>query len=196
MKAMRFRKFLAFIAVLGVVSNAPLNIHADTEAPKSFHITNEISDNFAQKVINSYLQIPESVRLSFENSGGTIELSTNDLGVKFYGKENTVLAYIDTDTLTIYIDYREKAVKSVQHEIGHYLDYSNGWLSSTDEFKRIHNEEVSSFCKVHKTAKQNTNTTVEYFAESFEFYINNSQTLLASCPQTYAFIDAIVKGGN
>lgn len=200
---MKFKKFLVALALIGVVSSSPLTINADygtqinadITVPTSFNVSDAISEDFVQKVAESYLQIPESIRLSFESSGGSVQLTEEDLGIRFYGKNNTVLALYTPETNTVYIDYREKAIKSVQHEFGHYVDYSHNWISQTDEFKRIHNAEVASFCKIHKTAKQNTNTPIEYFAESFQFYINNPQTLLASCPQTYAFIDAIVKGG-
>ena len=147
-----------------------------------------VSINFVKKVDSYYLLIPENVRIHFNNSGWIMLISKESLGPRVWGQNISVLGTTCYDEHVIYIDNRDKAAPCITHEFGHYIDYSLGFISESEEFINIYNAERNTFCSVHSTHANNTNTYMEYFAESYQVMLTNPQLLQTYCPQTYAFL--------
>lgn len=147
-----------------------------------------VSDELMQKFSKAYMMVPENVREHFTNDGWTIYATTEDIGQKYYGHKMNILALTVTGEKAIYIDNRKKAANSLIHEMGHYIDYSNDFISSSEEFAEIYNEEVSTFRSIHSTHANNTATAVEYFAEFYMVAILDPEKVKDKCPRTYEFV--------
>ena len=78
---------------------------------------------------------------------------------------------------------------AILHELGHAIDAELRYQSKSKDFDAIYKAESPIFIKTHLTAKENTATSIEYFAEAFQEYIMNPTYLYNNCPQTYAFIN-------
>lgn len=150
-----------------------------------------VSYNMIAGVEKYYTRIPENVRNYFQNSGWHITVSASSLGPR-YGYPYSILALTVYDEHQIWIDDRNSAKDSVVHEIGHFIDYTSGWTSDTLEFSDIYAVEKDAFCMYHGTHQNNTNTALEYFAESFQQCIYNPVGMQTACPQTYTYIMTIV----
>lgn len=150
--------------------------------------------NLVNKFNSYYMMIPENVRNHFQNNGWSIYATTESIGQKYYGQEMSILALTVVNEKAIYIDDREKAVKAVIHEMGHYINYSYGFVSSSAEFTEIFNAEKETFCSIHSTHSNNTSTSVEYFAEFYMVAITNPNAVKDSCPRTYEFVTRYANG--
>lgn len=76
------------------------------------------------------------------------------------------------------------------HEFGHYFDRSKGMISMSYEFQHIYNKEDRIFCKEVGTAS-NTDSAIEYFAESFACYVKDNEHMREFCPLTCEYFDKI-----
>lgn len=140
-------------------------------------------------VYNYYRQIPENVRNRFESDGWQLILTTNNFGAQFgyYGKY-LAFSYMGSDRKVMYIDDRPAAMDAVLHEMGHVIDWTSCFVSYTSEFSDIYSEEVGTFCLFHSTNKSNYDTTLEYFAESYQVCLQHPEQMQQYCPRTYAYV--------
>lgn len=183
------KTILLYIMLILILS--PANAYAAPEKDGKINFVQSIGgvdDKLVQEFNDSYMLIPENVRERFEEDGWKIYATTENLGQKYYGKKMSILALTVTDEQAIYIDDREKARYSVIHEMGHYIDFSSDFVSGTEEFEEIFNEEADDFRSFHETHKNNTSTAVEYFAESYQAMITETEEMMEKCPKTYQFI--------
>lgn len=74
----------------------------------------------------------------------------------------------------------------VYHELGHFVSYRTGRADSTSDFKAIYNAEKGNYTASNKAYV--TQSTGEYFAESFKNYTENPTKLKSERPQTYAYV--------
>jgi len=85
----------------------------------------------------------------------------------------------------------------ITHEIGHVLSHYNKhaflW-ASTPEFLQIWETEKdgSYICNTTMT-EQGLTSPIEYFAVSYDAYINYGDLMKQKCPRTYKYIDTVVK---
>ncbi len=85
----------------------------------------------------------------------------------------------------------------ITHEIGHALSHYNKhafFWASTPEFLQIWAAEKdgSYLCNTTMTT-QGLTSPIEYFAVSYDMYINYRDEMKKRCPRTYKYIDTIVK---
>lgn len=141
-------------------------------------------------LIETISKAPKSILDSVINSGYHIEL-VPDPG-EGYGFKY-ICGLTITEERKIRIQSREsKFRKAVIHEMSHVFDESLGWISNTEEFKKIFNSEVSSF-KVHDYRSNHYKDNVqEYFAEACQEYVYHPAELKKNTPKTYEFIKNLV----
>ena len=170
-----------------VESDAKLN---DDKEFCSNVILNEgdVSNSLVNAVNNYYMMIPENVRNNFVSAGWTVRVTTQNLGQLYDGTNRSILGLTFFDKKIIYIDDREAAKSSVIHEMGHYIDYCFGFVSSSNEFVEIYNSEVEVFKTIHTTHSNNIATAKEYFAEAYQVSILRPQEMIDACPRTYEFV--------
>ena len=153
------------------------------------------SGNASSTVVNSvyqnYCLIPENLRHHLENNGYQVLVTSDNFGAS-YGYSKSILALIEYDIKTIYVDNRSEAASSIIHEVGHYLDWCFGFKGYQTEFSLIWLEELDSFKSFSTTHKDNYSTPNEYFAESFATCILQGNTMKEKCPKTYEYIMNLV----
>ena len=111
----------------------------------------------------------------------------NDIGSSSY-----TIAFFNSKTRQIVLSSDESLIKvSIMHEMGHYFDRINGFKSKEKRFEEIREKEYESFALLSDNPHYSTNE--EYFAECFNLYCKYPSLLDAFCPDTYKFIDRLVK---
>lgn len=152
----------------------------------------DIPESRIKNIEANYKTIPENIRNHLESNGWRYICTDRNFG-RENGFKGSILALTEWKDRIIYIDNRDAAEKSILHEVGHAVDKENLAPSVSQDFTAIFNSEKCAFCSVWNTDHNNTDTSVEYFAECFYVYFANPEILSASCPVTYAFIDSIAK---
>lgn len=150
-----------------------------------------VSEDYVDKVLSNYYCIPEIVRNKFENFGGVLSITNENLGEKFFNDSSKhIVAVTDYKGTSkeCSINIGTKDATAVLHEMGHFVDYVCGYLSETEKYKANWGSEVEAFKSFHYTADENTSTANEYFAESFQVYIESPNELQEKCPQSYDYI--------
>jgi len=104
--------------------------------------------------------------------------------------DNNILALCVPDQRYVVLGSACQESDAILHELGHAVDAELKYPSTSRDFGLIYGEEVPIFIKTHLTAKANTATATEYFAEAFQEYIINPTYLYNNCPKTYTFINA------
>ena len=104
--------------------------------------TYTVSGTMTVEFVNDTLQainlIPSDLLSDFFNDGWQFIICNSKEA--YYG-------LCDTKNKAIYIYYQQHddtltIADTVLHEFGHYYDYSNGWISSSDEIMKIYNERL------------------------------------------------------
>lgn len=144
-----------------------------------------------------YNMLPSALRSQFESEGWEIMISSvtavNLASAAFGGIPG--LGYVAgfTHPLSKMIILSDTdAGGAMNHEMGHYFNYSIGMASESDLFQDIFREEASNLDGgANDYAMSDTG---EYFAEAFREYIECAGYLKSCCPRTYSFIDGYMIG--
>lgn len=169
----------------GSISAAP----SEDPDPVNHFVQGEtgVSDEMVLGVEAEYNMVPKNVRDYLEASGWTITVSAQNITER-YNKTGDVLGITSYLNKKIMIDNREVAKSAVIHEVGHYIDFENDFVSESDEFVSIYEAEKDAFCAYRYTADHNTSEPREYFAESYYSCINDPDGMKTNCPKTYEFV--------
>ena len=152
----------------------------------------DVDQSFVDVANDSIDCLPEDLLSEFVSSGWRIYVTGMDIdSVLFGGKWGSVMGCTDYDTMTIYIEDRDVAVKEAPvHEIGHWFDYMHGRISQTSEFSTIYEEETSAFYEAFDYYSHYEQE--ELWAECFWKYFTDQETLSAYCPKTFSYINRYV----
>ena len=172
------------------------NNNAETSTEQSEPATNSIIVNgcgarasFINSVNDYYNMIPWSVRNAFETTGGTITVRSGlgCLALTTYWTADDGHRYT-----SIEIDNRNKAKTAIIHELGHFIMWYKDLDLDNDGFYDIWESEYRNMLIFDNTNINNVNTTVEYFAESFEMFVRKGDSLRNTCPRTYEYIATVL----
>ena len=148
-----------------------------------------IDNKWLYKLEANYVKVPQNVRTHFESNGWSVICTSQHLGTLFYSDSSLSIQAVNAlDKKTIWVEAREAAMTSIVHELGHYIDFSFSWASSTEEFKGIYEEELQLFRTIVSTHENNTSTVSEYFAESYAISIEYPELMSQYCPKTYEYV--------
>ncbi|MCQ2571191.1 MAG: hypothetical protein MJ154_03015 [Candidatus Saccharibacteria bacterium] len=140
--------------------------------------------------LNTQLNRVNSNLLSrFTSSGWSVYVTGENIAqTHFGGKYSSVQGVTDYNHRAIYIEKRDVAIReSTIHEFGHFLDYSNRFISNKAEFMAIYNEEVAQF-KRNISNPGCVRDPQEFFAETFYYmHVNPSKCT----PKAKAFISKL-----
>jgi hypothetical protein len=75
---------------------------------------------------------------------------------------------------------------TIYHELGHFLAFLAGNVDTKSDFVSIYDDEKNSYTGVNKAYA--TQSSSEYFAESYKDYVLNNASLKSARPQTYEAI--------
>ena len=147
-----------------------------------------VSESYFETVAQYYSACPQSVRESFEADGWKVVVTSGPL--KCAGVKNRVLALTEFGNRTIYVGPNDAS--SVVHEMGHYVDFKNGYASSliSDE---VYSQELSGLLSIDPGVdSHNVSTKLEYFAECFFALVTNPVGAQGSIPRTCEYISAFL----
>lgn len=145
--------------------------------------------SFINSVNDYYNMIPWNVRNAFETTGGTITVKS---GLGYLALTTYWTADDGHRYTSIEIDNRNKAKTAIIHELGHFIMWYKDLDLDNDDFYDIWASEYKNMLIFDNTNINNVNTTVEYFAESFEMFVRKGDSLRNTCPRTYEYIATVL----
>lgn len=162
-----------------------------------------------QTLQNEMSLIPKWILDKYKSDGGKVNLSSKsmeEIKTQLYGiiEEPKKDSLFFTQVTAGFFCLKNKEIwifsdkdfieETTLHEFGHYLDYSHGIFSDTEEFKRCYELEKKQFLKVDRK-RYHTSIEREYFAACFEKYIKKNKLLETHCPKTYELMKNLIDGG-
>lgn len=163
--------------------------------------TSQARINIPDYLYAHYELSPNCVKTTFERDGWDLEfVSGNELN-SLYGHGSfadlgyEIAGVTVYDIKTIYLsDNYGYAETSLNHEMGHYLDYSYYTYfgiqpSKTDTFYYIYSQEAQ---ESYLYEDYELSDITEYFAQSYWSYVEDKVDLGTFYPMTYEYIDEIV----
>ena len=137
---------------------------------------------------------------------GLFRTRTNTIYIEGLVRDNVIETYrkkgVDEKLLEGLTDYslsQKISIDTFFHEIGHVIDKYFNNASQTREFKKIHSNEkqgykqTTEFKLENRNIEANIKTSIEYFASAFACYILYPDDLKLYAPDTYSFIDGLIK---
>lgn len=173
-----------------------LLVHVNTiVAFASCPISQSTSESASVEAEKYYNMLPSALRKQFESEGWTITITSvaavNMASAAFGGVSGAGYVAGFTHGFSKMIILADTdAGSAINHEMGHYLDYSKSMPSESALFKDIYTAEAALLDGgSNEYAKS---APAEYFAEAFREYIECGGYLKSTCPRTYSFIDGYV----
>ena len=148
-------------------------------------------------LLNSELnKLPINVLNKFKSMGWHIYVTDENIAkTVFNGKYKSVQGVTVYSDSIILIEARETAIKeSTIHEFGHFIDYTyknmyiKGFISDTNSFKSIYNEEVDLF-KSRITNSSCVRDEQEFFAETLYYIYKNPSKCT---PKAYEYVNSVL----
>lgn len=136
---------------------------------------------------NNYVKDIENTTELLKSNCDNIFFTDENLNKKFNLNFDNCIVYAISFGKNIYIDTNYYNKNVVVHEMCHVYDYSNGWLSDSDDFQNLYKSENSNV-SVSEGNKQNA---YEFFASSGEMFFNNPEKLKNLSYLTYSYFNEI-----
>lgn len=156
-----------------------------------------VDDVFLDEVEHQLSVLPLSFQQDMIEDDLVLYVTDKDIDEVFcdgqYGSVQGVTLTPSYGPCSIYIEDREKAVENAPvHEVGHWYDFYAGFLSSSDSFATIYEQESDAFCQTFVVDFYYDKG--EFFAEGFWKYWTEPDRLEASCPALFAYLDSYLSG--
>ncbi|MCI8666894.1 MAG: hypothetical protein HFG82_09545 [Dorea sp.] len=147
-----------------------------------------VEDSYVDTVNQQLSAIPPYIQDAFVRDGWSIYVTDMNIGQTYYpGQFDMVMATTNYEERRILIEDRSDAVyESPIHEVGHWFDLYLGFVSNSNLFAQIYNEESAAFIQAYGT--DCVRDEMEFFAEGFWYYIVNPDRLMDVSPQLYQFL--------
>lgn len=117
-----------------------------------------------------------NVLKAFETLNFTVRV---DSSVNYSGKFDA-----KTQMITVHTNSDE----AIYHELGHFVAFLAGNADTKSDFVAIYKSEISNFKGTRNNDSYIKSTSAEYFAESYQDYIERPDHLKSARPQTYKYI--------
>lgn len=170
------------IGLLGVVLGLNIRVYASENQLGFVNVIGDVPEYRYDAMIENYMLVPESIRESFQLDGWTLSITTENLEDTWFRGWNvdSIASGIDSDLKEIRVESTRNGTSAVVHEMGHYVDWKLGNISSTYEWKNIWKQETVS--------KYGSTSSLEGFAEAFEQLYYNEDSFKKNYPSSYEFI--------
>ena len=146
------------------------------------------SDEIKRMAIRYWNLIPSNIRTSFVNDGWEVVITSESLE-SLFGYSFSIIGLTTYGEERIYVEARENAIRrALCHEMGHYWDWKNDWLSDTDEWNDIFYDERYKFDEQYKADNHCVSSAIEYFAEIFAQSLMYPETAYSSAPRSCNYI--------
>ena len=137
--------------------------------------------------------VPNWLENKFNNSGWKIIVSATPLNRRF-GYSGSIAGITSYNNQTIYLDNREAIMdRTIVHELGHFIDWQNGFVSCSEEFEAIFAEERLAYKDVISAGDgHHISSSTEYFASVFRDIIVLGKDSLGNIPKSYEFVSRYI----
>lgn len=137
----------------------------------------DISDKILNYAYNYWYLIPENIREDFKENNWTIVLTTESIS-KMVNTTYKVSGVTLTDEKRIIIEGTQSCIRrALIHEVGHYIDYRDSFISRQSDFKKRFDENGQKLKEYNSNYTDINYGVEEYFAELYnEAFVGNSVT--------------------
>ena len=155
-----------FIDNLGVVISS-------VEPDNTISIDGNVSNSILNYAYNYWYLIPENVRADFKEQGWSILLTDKSLSKDLEIKYPVAGVTLTKDKIIKICGNQSSIRRALVHEIGHYIDYRNNFISRQITFKEMYDNNGSKLLDYDSNYVQAGYSEEEYFAELYRAYILN-----------------------
>lgn len=180
--------------IIPVTENKKYNINTSNSSSIKndiYILDGNVGQSYLKQALAEWNKIPSSVTQKLIASGWKFYLTAYEIQGLYYNGpvKGTIAGVTIYASKTIYIKARGTASKRAPiHEIGHAYDGYLGFVSYSQEFKDIFNQEKDSLKVYDKYDNHYKSSSAEFFAEAFRTYCYSPSALKNSAPRTYEFI--------
>lgn len=162
----------AIFFILGTLTSNYLNSdHEYKKTSKYENITLNTYTDFDQKNYNLYLEDLKNIPKDLIKNCDNIYFTNENLNKKFNLNINTKVVAISYGK-DIYVSTEYYSNDVLIHEMYHVYDYSNNWISKTEEFLKLYDEYKNDF----EVSPGNKENAYEFFATYGEnFTLRNEE---------------------
>lgn len=190
---------MIIIIVFLICKLIDMNLYSKGNLDRKFY-KNECANIFLEgrifesdvtKLIKTLGIIPDEILQDFNNDGFEIILTDVDISKKYYKGDvaGTISGLFVESDKKIYISRKSNFIEyATVHEIGHYFDFKNNWISVSKEFINIYNAEKEDL-KTFSYDEHYKSNSKEFFATSFKEYLKNPKRLKKYTPLTYQYMN-------
>lgn len=117
-----------------------------------------------------------NVLTAYEKMGFSVKVdSTVNYSGKFDAKAQLITVQKNSD-------------EAIYHELGHFVAFVAGNVDQSAEFQKIYASEKDKFVGTRNNDSYIKSSAAEYFAESYQDYVERPSVLKSARPQTYNYI--------
>lgn len=171
---------IAVVTVLNInkVKEIPMAITESLSTSTELIVDDNINKDVADAYINNWETLPESLK----SNATSLNITGENLSDKFDLNLNANILAISYGT-DIYVNDTKFNKNVLIHELFHVFDYSNNWISNSDEFMEIYDKEKN----LVSVTDGNVQNVYEFFASSGELFYFEPEVLKEKAPLTYNF---------
>lgn len=171
---------IAVVTVLNInkVKEIPMAITESLSTSTELIVDDNINKDVADAYINNWETLPESLK----SNATSLNITGENLSDKFDLNLNANILAISYGT-DIYVNDTKFNKNVLIHELFHVFDYSNNWISNSDEFMEIYDKEKN----LVSVTDGNAQNVYEFFASSGELFYFEPEVLKEKAPLTYNF---------
>lgn len=171
---------IAVVTVLNInkVKEIPMAITESLSTSTELIVDDNINKDVADAYINNWETLPESLK----SNATSLNITGENLSDKFELNLNANILAISYGT-DIYVNDTKFNKNVLIHELFHVFDYSNNWISNSDEFMEIYDKEKN----LVSVTDGNAQNVYEFFASSGELFYFEPEVLKEKAPLTYNF---------
>ena len=141
------------------------------EPDGTIEVEGDISSNIINYAYNYWYIIPENVRKDFKEMGWKIVITNESISEELNISYKVSGATILKDK-TIKVYGSQSCIRyALIHEVGHYVDYRNNFISRGDDFKELYNKNSTKLLEYNSNYTEAVYSEEEYFAELYKTYL-------------------------
>ena len=148
-------------------------------------------ESYADIAVNYIAKLPKALIEELTDKGWKFIVTTRNIEDTYQSKTKNTIGLTIYSKKRIYVLNNEGYIASaVIHEFAHALDCLNNYISFSDEWIAIYNEERAK----SGYAEYFTNDSREFFAESVQQYYTYREMVRKNTPKCYEFIKNLMAG--
>ncbi len=161
-----------------------------TYIPYYIEVGVDVNDEQIQMTDKAFQSLPQRLQQRFLNGRWKIRISNERIL-----KDSTYGLCSSFDKKIFIRSSSPELTKTILHELGHYLDFQEHFISHKKSFTTIYKNErmaIRSLYTINEEFQYAISNSEEYFADTFALYMINPQGLQKYAPKSYSAINNVV----